>query len=103
MPVEFPKATYFKIKRLIEADMSLTFQISQGKLLKTSERLGETKILSVREGSVKEARRLMEEYLGQPQGSVYPSDIAGYYSLEIETVFEAVKQLKVEGKVKEAK
>ncbi len=45
---------------------------------------------------------MIEEYLNQHQGLVYPSDIADYYGLELEPVFEAIKQLKAEGEVKEA-
>ena len=101
---KIPKATYFKIKRLIEAGMFLNFSDFTRKAVENElERLGEAKILSIRDVSVKEAKRLIEEYLGQHQGSVYPSDIAEYYGLELETVFEAVKQLRAEGKVEEVR
>ncbi|KYH40036.1 MAG: hypothetical protein AYL33_006710 [Candidatus Bathyarchaeota archaeon B63] len=97
------KSTYFKIKRLIEAGMFLNFSdFTRTAIENELERLGETEILSVREASVEEARRLIEEYLEEHHGPVYPSDIANYYGLELEPVFEAVKQLKAEGKVKEA-
>lgn len=66
------------------------------------ERLGETQIISVKETSVEEARRLIEKYLDSHHGPVYPSDIADHYGLELAPVFEAIKQLKAEGKVKEA-
>ena len=45
---------------------------------------------------------MIAEYLNQHQGLVYPSDIADHYGLEHEPVFEAIKQLKAEDKVKEA-
>lgn len=60
------------------------------------------RIISITETSVQEAKKIMEEYLNQHQGPVYPSDIANHYGLELEPVFEAIKQLKAEGKVKEA-
>jgi len=40
--------------------------------------------------------------LKQHQGPAYPSEIADHYGLELEPVFEAVKQLIAEGKAKEA-
>lgn len=97
------RSTYLKIKRLVDAGMFLNFSDFTRKAIENElERLGETEILSLREASVEEARRLIEEHLNQHQGQVYPSDIADHYGLELETVFEAVKQLKAEGKVKEA-
>jgi len=60
------------------------------------------RIISITETSVQEAKKIMEEYVNQHQGPVYPSDIANHYGLELEPVFEAIKQLKAEGKVKEA-
>jgi len=96
------RSTYMKIKRLIDAGLFLNFSDFARRAIENElDRLGETEILSVRETSVEEARRLIEEYLDQHQGPVYPSDIAAHYGLELETVFEAVKQLKAEGKVKE--
>ncbi len=97
------KSTYMKMKRLIDAGMFLNFSDFTRKAIENElERLGETEILSIRDASVEEARKLIEDYIDQHQGPVYPSDIADHYGLEIETVFEAVKQLKAMGKVKEA-
>ena len=97
------RSTYLKIKKLIDAGMFLNFSDFTRKAIENElERLGETEILSVRETSVKEARRLIEKYLDLHPGPVYPSDIADHYGLELEPVFEAIKQLKAEGKVKEA-
>jgi len=91
-----------KIKRLIDAGMFLNFSDFTRKAIEDElERLGETEILSVRDASVEEAGKLIEEYLDQHQGPAYPSDIADHCGLELEPVFEAVKQLKAEGKVKE--
>ncbi len=60
------------------------------------------RIITIRETSVQQAKKMIEEYLNQHQEPVYPSDIANHYGLELEPVFEAIKQLKTEGKVKEA-
>jgi len=91
-----------KIKRLIDAGMFLNFSDFTRKAIEDElERLGETEILSVRDASVEAAGKLIEEYLDKHPGPVYPSDIADHYGLELEPVFEAVKQLKAEGKVKE--
>lgn len=60
------------------------------------------RIITIRETSVQQAKKMIEEYLNQHQEPVYPSDIANHYGLELEPVFEAIKQLKAEGKVKEA-
>jgi len=97
------RSTYLKIKKLIDAGMFLNFSDFTRKAIENElERIGETEILSVKEASVEEAKRLIEEYLDSHHGPVYPSDIADHYGLELEPVFEAVKQLKAEGKVKEA-
>jgi len=91
-----------KIKRLIDAGLFLNFSDFTRRAIENElERLGETEILSVKETSVEEAKRLIEEYLDQHPGAFYPSDIAAHYGLELEPVFEAVKQLTAEGKVKE--
>ena len=96
------RSTYMKIKRLIDAGMFLNFSDFTRKAIEDElERLGETEILSVRDASVEAAGKLIEEYLDKHPGPVYPSDIADHYGLELEPVFEAVKQLKAEGKVKE--
>jgi hypothetical protein len=52
------------------------------------------RIITIRETSVQQAKKMIEEYLNQHQGPVYPSDIANHYGLELEPVFEAIKQLK---------
>jgi hypothetical protein len=52
------------------------------------------RIITIRETSVQQAKKMIEEYLNQHQGPVYPSDIATRYGLELEPVFEAIKQLK---------
>lgn len=97
------KSTYMKIKRLIDAGMFLNFSDFTRKAIEDElEKLGETEIISIRETSVQQAKKIIEEYLNQHQGLVYPSDIADHYGLELEPVFEAIKQLKAEGKVKEA-
>ena len=97
------KSTYIKIKRLIDAGMFLNFSDFTRKAIEDElEKLGETEIVSIRETSVQEAKKMIEEYIDQHQGPVYPSDIANHYGLELEPVFEAIKQLKAEGKVKEA-
>lgn len=88
---------------MIDAGIFLNFSDFTRKAIEDElERLGETEILSIRDASVEEARKLIEEYLDQHQGLTYPSDIADYYGLELEPVFEAVKQLKAEGKIREA-
>ena len=97
------KSTYMKIKRLIDAGMFLNFSGFTRKAIEDKlEKLGETEIISIKETSVQEAKKMIEEYLNQHQGPVYPSDIAGHYGIELEPVFEAIKQLKAEGEVKEA-
>ena len=96
------RSTYLKIKKLIDAGMFLNFSDFTRKAIENElERLGETEILSVKETSVEEARMLIEKYLDLHHGPVYPSDIADHYGLELEPVFEAIKQLKAEGRVKE--
>ena len=100
---KIPKSMYVKIKRLIDEGMFLNFSEFTRKAIEDElEMLGETEIISVREASVKEARNMIMKYLDEHQGAVYPSDIADHYGLELETVFEAVKQLMAEGEVKEA-
>jgi len=100
---KIPKSMYMKIKRLVDQGMFLNFSEFTRKAIEDElEMLGETEIISVREASVEEARKMIEKYLDEHQGAVYPSDIADRYGLELETVFEAVKQLMAEGKVKEA-
>ncbi len=97
------KSIYMKIKRLIDAGMFLNFSDFTRKAIEDElEKLGETEIISIRETSVQQAKKMIEKYLNQHQGLVYPSDIADHYGLELEPVFEAIKQLKAEGKVKEA-
>lgn len=97
------KSTYMKIKRLIDAGIFLNFSDFTRKAIEDKlEKLGETEIISIKETSVQEAKKMIEEYLNQHQGPVYPSDIADHYGLELEPIFEAVKQLKAEGEVKEA-
>jgi len=97
------KSTYVKIKRLIDAGMFLNFSDFTRKAIEDKlEKLGETEIISIKETSVQKAKKIIEEYLNQHQGLVYPSDIADHYGLELEPVFEAIKQLKAEGEVKEA-
>lgn len=97
------KSTYIKIKRLIDAGMFLNFSDYTRKAIEDKlEKLGETEMISMKETSVQEAKKMIAEYLNQHQGLVYPSDIADHYGLELEPVFEAIKQLKAEGKVKEA-
>jgi len=97
------KSTYMKIKRLIDAGMFLHFSDFARKAIEDElEKRGETEIISTRETSVQQAKKIIEEYLNRHQGLVYPSDIADHYGLELEPIFEAVKQLKIEGKVKEA-
>jgi len=92
-----------KIKRLIDAGMFLNFSDFTRKAIEDElENLGETEIISIRETSVQQAKKMIEEYLNQHQGLVYPSDIADQYGLELESVFEAIKKLKAKGKVKEA-
>jgi len=92
-----------KIKRLIDAGMFLNFSDFARKAIEDElQKLGETEIISTRETSVQEAKKMIEEYLNQHQEPVYPSDIANHYGLELEPIFEAVKQLRAEGKVKEA-
>lgn len=88
------RSTYMKIKRLIEAGLFLNFSDFARKAIENElDRLGETEILSVREASVEEARRLIEEYLDQHRGPVYPSDIAAHYGLELEHGFELKKAI----------
>ena len=97
------KSTYVKIKRLIDAGMFLNFSDFTRKAIEDKlEKLGETEIISIKETSVQEAKKMIEEYLNQHEGPVYPSDIADHFGLELEPVFEAIKQLKAEGEVKEA-
>jgi Arc/MetJ-type ribon-helix-helix transcriptional regulator len=97
------KSTYTKIKRLIEAGMFVNFSDFTRKAIEDKlENLGETEIISMKETSVQQAKKIIEEYLNQHQGLVYPSDIANQYGLELEPVFEGIKQLKTEGKAKEA-
>jgi len=92
-----------KIKRLIDAGIFLNFSDFTRKAIEDKlEKLGETEIISIKETSVQKAKKIIEEYLNQHQGLVYPSDIADHYGLELEPVFEAIKQLKAEGEVKEA-
>ncbi|MFQ6124459.1 MAG: hypothetical protein ACE5R6_07635 [Candidatus Heimdallarchaeota archaeon] len=96
------RSTYLKIKKLIDAGMFLNFSDFTRKAIEHElDRLGEIEILSVRTTSVEEAKKLIEEYLEQHQGPVYPSDIAEHYGLELEPVFEAVKQMIAEGTLKE--
>lgn len=96
------RLTYLKIKKLIDAGMFLNFSDFTRKAIEHElERLGEIEILSVSAISVGEAKKLIEEYLDQHQGPVYPSDIAEHYGLELEPVFEAVKQLMAEDTIKE--
>lgn len=92
-----------KIKRLIDEGMFLNFSDFTRRAIEDElAMLGEMGIISVRNASVQEARQLVEEYLSRSHGSVYPSEIADHYGLELEPVFEAVKQLMAEGKVREA-
>lgn len=100
---KIPKETYMRIKRLIERGMFLNFSEFTRKAIEDElEMLGETEIISFRDASVEEARKMIEKYLDENKGAVYPSDIADHYGLELETVFEAVKQLMAEGRVREA-
>ena len=92
-----------KIKRLIDEGMFLNFSDFTRKAIEDMlKSLGEMEMISVREASIPEVKKKIEEYLDQHQGPVYPSDIADHYGLELEPVFEAVKRLVAEGKVKEA-
>jgi len=103
VPARVSRSTYMKIKRLVDEGMFLNFSDFTRKAIEDElAMLGETEIVSVEETSVQEARDRIEEYLKQHQGPVYPSEIADHYGLELEPVFEAVKQLMAEGKVKEA-
>jgi Arc/MetJ-type ribon-helix-helix transcriptional regulator len=98
-----PKSTYMKIKRLVDQGLFLNFSEFTRKAIEDElEMLGETEIVSVREASVEEAKKMIERYLDEHRGSVYPSDIADHYGLELETVFEAVKQLMAKGRIKGA-
>ena len=100
---KIPKSMYTKIKRLIDQGMFLNFSEFTRKAIEDElEMLGETGIISVRDTSVEEAGKMIMKYLDEHQGAVYPSDIADHYGLELETVFEAVKQLTAEGKAREA-
>jgi len=100
---KIPKSMYTKIKRLIDQGMFLNFSEFTRKAIEDElEMLGETGIISVRDTSVEEAGKMIMKYLDEHHGAVYPSDIADHYGLELETVFEAVKQLMAEGKAKEA-
>jgi len=99
---KIPKSMYMKIKRLVDQGMFLNFSEFTRKAIEDElEMLGEIEIISARDASVEEAGKMVEKYLEENQGAVYPSDIADHYGLELETVFKAVKQLMVEGKVKE--
>jgi len=98
-----PKSTYMKIKRLVDQGLFLNFSEFTRKAIEDElEMLGETEIVSVREASVEEAKKMIERYLDEHRGAVYPSDIADHYGLELETVFEAVKQLMAKGRIKGA-
>jgi len=83
-----------KIKRLIDAGIFLNFSGFTRKAIEDE--------LEKLEKQKSSASKMIEEYIDQHQGPVYPSDIANHYGLELEPVFEAIKQLKAEGKVKEA-
>jgi len=97
------KSTYMKIKRLIDEGMFLNFSNFTRKAIEDELKLlGEVDIISIKEASISEVKKKIEEYLNQHQGPVYPSDIADHYGLELEPIFEAVKQLVAECKVKEA-
>jgi Arc/MetJ-type ribon-helix-helix transcriptional regulator len=86
------KPTYVKIKQLIDAGMFLNFSDYTRKAVEDKlEKLGETEIISIKETSVQEAKKTIEEYLNQHQGPVYPSNIADHYGLELEPVFEAIR------------
>lgn len=97
------KSTYMKIKRLIDEGMFLNFSDFTRKAIEDMlKSLGDMEMIGVREASIPEVKKKIEEYLNQHQGPVYPSDIADHYGLELEPVFEAVKRLVAEGKLKEA-
>jgi GTP-sensing pleiotropic transcriptional regulator CodY len=96
------KSTYLKIKKLIEEGLYLNFSdFARSAIENELDRLGDVTIISVGTTSMKEAMKLIEEYVDNHQGSVYPSDIADHYGLELEIVFEAVKKMKSKGIIKE--
>jgi len=66
------------------------------------EEAGEAPIISVKEVPVQEAKLQISNYLKTHPGFHYPSDIAFELGLDIETVFDAVKQLIAESAVEEA-
>src|SRR3990170_5995864 len=91
---KIPKSMYMKIKSLIDQGVFLNFSEFTRKAIEDElKMLGETEMISVKKASIEEAKKLIMEYLDEHPGAVYPSDIADHYGLELETVFEAVKQL----------
>lgn len=67
------------------------------------ETLKGTPIMALREVSIEDAKREILQHMEEHPGPHYPSDIASALSLDLEVVFDAVRELTTEARIETAK
>lgn len=68
-----------------------------------TRKAGVTRLVSLRDVPVPEARRAVEKYLKRHQGAVWPDEMAEQLGIDYRIVLVVVRELLEEGKVEEEK
>jgi Arc/MetJ-type ribon-helix-helix transcriptional regulator len=99
--VRLSKSDYQKVEKLIDAGLFRSFADFLREAVR--DKLGSMEVVSVKEVSVQEAERMIEDYLKAHPGPSFASEIADELGLDFEVTFKTITKLLEEGRIKKAK
>jgi Arc/MetJ-type ribon-helix-helix transcriptional regulator len=99
--VRLSKSDYNKIQHLVNAGLYRSFADFLRDAVR--DKLGSLEVVSVRDVTAQEARRMIEDYLKLHPGPSFASEIADALGLEYDITFKTIHKLLEEGRIKKAK
>jgi len=99
-----PDEEYGRVERLVKAGAAGSVaQLVREAVAEYVDKLGAGKLLNLRDIPLEQARRMVEEYLRNHPGVVWPDEMAEDLGIDYRIVLSVVRDLLKEGRVKEAK
>lgn len=95
---------YARIERLVRAGAAKSVaQLVRQAVREYAEKLGSTKLLTLRDIPPEQARKEVEGYLRSHHGAVWPDEMAEELGIDYRIVLRVVQELLREGRVEEAR
>ena len=99
--VRLSKSDYEKVQQLVDAGLYRSFADFLREAVR--DKLGGMEVISVKKVAVREAERMIEDYLEKHPGPNYASEIANALGLDFDLTFKTIDKLLKEGQIKKAK